>query len=162
MTTGPVNIRFAQPETLPGTTLERDRVVPAAVLYDEQGAETRPTVFRQHRPLVLAFLHAGCPACARFAEDAAARRKDLSSVGAEIRAVLDRPADSPLPVWIDEEGRARETLLGRDGAVPTLLLLDRYAAAQASYPAGDHGFPPVDELVAELDWLAVQCPECST
>lgn len=162
MTTGPVHLRFAQPETLPGTSLDRDRVVPAAALRDANGDEVRPTVFRQHRPLVLAFLHDECAACAQFAADAAARQRDFAAIGAEIRAVLATDADSPLPAWIDRDGRGRETMLGEQGTVPTIVLLDRYAAAQASYPAGDHGFPTVDELVSELDWLAVQCPECST
>lgn len=162
MTTGPVHLRFAQPETLPGTSLDRDRVVPAATLRDANGDEVRPTVFRQHRPLVLAFLHDDCAACAQFAADAAARQRDFAAIGAEIRAVLATDADSPLPAWIDRDGRGRETMLGEQGAVPTIVLLDRYAAAQASYPAGDHDFPPVEELVSELDWLAVQCPECST
>lgn len=162
MTTGPVHIRFAQPETLAGTALERDRVVPAVVLRDASGDEVRPTVFRQHRALVLAFLHPECPDCTRFAEDVASRLREFTAVGSEVRAVLDRPGDVSVPLWVDEGGRARQALLGSQGTLPTVVALDRYAAAQAAYPATDHDFPDVGELIAELDWLAVQCPECST
>ena len=50
--------------------------------------------------------------------------------------------------------------LGPGGAPPVVLVLDRYAAAWASYPAPGHRFPEPGEVVATLGHLAGMCPEC--
>ncbi|HWB71099.1 MAG TPA: redoxin domain-containing protein [Egibacteraceae bacterium] len=158
-----VRQRFAGHMQLPGTVLEFDRVVPGVALRERStGAQVSPTDFRQRRALVLCFLHADCEPCRDFAAGLADLADGIRSADAEVRAVLPEEQPAPLPVWVDADGRARRRLLGSDGQLPVVLILDRYAAAQQSHPAADHDFPDPGAILSTLRHQSMLCPECGT
>lgn len=154
---------WTQPATrLPGTALDEGQLLPDVTLQEaDSGRPWRPGQLRQHAALVLAFVHADCEPCTRFLETLAERDGDLRWAETQARAVAPEPAEAPLPLLVDADGRARERMLGADGEVPTVLVADRYSAAAASYPAAGHAFPDPDEVVATVRHLAILCPECS-
>lgn len=146
--------------SLPGTALEAERPVPAVRFGDAASGETVDLwYFRQRRALALCFLHDDCARCASFAEQLAALADDLRFADAEARVVLARPASLALPVLVERDG-ASARLLGQDARLPIIVLLDRYGAALASFPAPRHDFPDPDEVAATLLHDRLQCPEC--
>jgi hypothetical protein len=145
---------------LAGTILREGHVVPSVRFVDgATGDGTDLARFRQRASVVLAFLHAGCTACRAYADAIAAAGADLEWAGAVARAVVPTEVELALPVLVDASG-ATSALLGDDGGPPFVLVLDRYGAATAAYDASDHRFPSVEEIVATLTHLAIQCPEC--
>lgn len=157
---GTATRRFADPAPLPGTTLWHDQVVPNVRFSDATDSHVvRPTDFRHRRALVLGFVHDQCRDCAVWTQqaiDAVTGRSD-----AEIRVVAPRsgPRIRDGLLWLDRED-ARSRLL-TDPDVPAVLLLDRYGAIQEAGIADDHRLPDADQVIATLDHLAMQCPECS-
>jgi hypothetical protein len=147
-------------ETLPGTALEKDRVVPGTRMTDASGAEVSMRDFRQRFALAVCFLHDGCESCASYAGKLAEVEGDLGEVDARAIAVLSEPGILALAVWIDGRARARQRFLGPAAELPVILVVDRYGAALRSFPSPGHAFPPPDEVVATLRHLAFQCPEC--
>ncbi|HEX6207733.1 MAG TPA: hypothetical protein VF058_05170 [Actinomycetota bacterium] len=147
--------------TLPGTTLARGEVLPGTPLIDAAtGGEVRVWDFRGRTALVLCFLHLACEACERFAAGLAEAESEIRLTGACAFAVLREPAPSALPVFVDGDGDASRRFLGPEGALPTILVADRYAAAWESYPVLGHDFPPASEIVGDLWHLATMCEEC--
>ena len=142
--------------TLPGTVLERGRVLPGVSLVAGGGAWT-PWSLRGCSAQVLAFLHAACDACDAWAVDLAGAELH----GARAFAILDRPAVSALPVLVDPGGAARATLLGDRGEVPTVLVADRYAAAWEAYPAPGHDLPAAEEIAATIRHAEISCTDCA-
>lgn len=133
---------------LAGTTLERGRVIPGASLREARSGRELPVLgLRGRKALVLCVLHQGCDACERFGEALAEAEGDIAA--ADGRVLLLSP-----------DARAVKRLLGPDGVIPTVIVTDRYAAGWEAYPAPDHDFPPVTEVVATLWHLATMCPEC--
>jgi len=148
-------------EMLPGTALEKDRVVPGTAMTEaSSGTEVSMWDFRQRSSVVVCFLHDRCEPCAGYARELAGLQDDLHEVDARAIVVLNEPEDLDLPVWIDGPGRARQRFLAPDAELPVLLIVDRYGAAWRSFPARDHAFPAPAEVVATLRHLAFQCPEC--
>lgn len=148
-------------EMLPGTALEKDRVVPGTPMTDaSSGTEVSMWDFRQRSSVVVCFLHDRCERCAGFARELADLKDDLHEVDARAIVVLNEPEDLDLPVWVDEPGRARQRFLAPDAELPVILIVDRYAAAWGSFPSRAHAFPAPAEVVATLRHLAFQCPEC--
>jgi hypothetical protein len=146
---------------LAGTILREGDVVPSVRFVDgATGGGTDLARYRQRASVVLAFLHAGCTACRAYAGAIAAAGADLEWAGAVARAVVPTDEELSLPVLVDASGAATSTLLDGEGGPPFVLVLDRYGAATAAYGASDHRFPPVEEIVATLTHLAIQCPEC--
>jgi hypothetical protein len=148
-------------ETLPGTALEKDRVVPSTRMTDApSGAEVSIRDFRQRFALAVCFLHDGCEFCAGYAGKLAEVEGDLREVDARAIVVLSEPGALDLPVWVDGRARARQSFLGPAAELPVILILDRYGAAMRSFPSRGHAFPLPREVVATLRHLAFQCPEC--
>lgn len=143
---------------LPATVLEAGAVVPDVRLVDPAGGEVALSSFRQRRALVLAFLHDACDACRRYARDLAAAEPEIGWAGGVVRAVTDRDPDPSLPALLDPGGRARGRLLAT--GEPAVLVIDRYGAAWAAWPAPDHAFPEPAEVAASVRHEAFQCPEC--
>jgi hypothetical protein len=148
-------------EVLPGTALEKDRVVPGRpMIAASSGAEVSMSDFRQRFSLVVCFLHDRCERCAGYARKLADLEGDLREVDARAIAVLSESGVLDLPVWIDSRARARQRLLGPAAELPLILIVDRYGAAVRSFPSRSHAFPLPEEVVATLRHLAFQCPEC--
>jgi hypothetical protein len=148
-------------EVLPGTALEKDRVVPGTPMTEaSSGAEVSMWDFRQRFSVALCFLHDRCDDCADYVRKLADLEGDLREVDAGAIVVLSESKVLDLPVWIDVGGRARRRFLGPSAELPVILIVDRYGAALSSFPSRDHAFPPPAEVVASLRHLAFQCPEC--
>jgi hypothetical protein len=148
-------------EILPGTVLEKDRVVPGTPMTEaSSGAEVSMWDFRQRFSVAVCFLHDRCEACAGYAQKLAGLEGDLRDVDARAIVVLSEPGVLDLPVWVDGRARARQRFLGPAAELPVILIVDRYVAALRSFPSRGHAFPLPGEVVATLRHLAFQCPEC--
>jgi hypothetical protein len=148
-------------EVLPGTSLEKDRVVPGTPMTAaSSGAEVSMWDFRQRFAVAVCFLHDRCDACAGYARMLADLAGDLRELDARAIVVRGDSGVLDLPVWIDGHARARERFLGPAVELPVILIVDRYGAALRSFPSRGHAFPPPGEVVATLRHLAFQCPEC--
>ncbi len=146
---------------LPGTLLERERVVPNLRLPESPSGIIRGLHdFRGRRSLILAFLHSGCERCEAFVADLASHEQKIRESDGEVRVVLDTEEETAFPVLVDAEQRARRDLLGLDTALPAILVLDRDCAAYESHPASDHAFPDAGEVAGTLWHLSIMCPEC--
>jgi hypothetical protein len=146
---------------LPGTALEKDRVVPGTPMTESSsGAQVSMWDLRQRFSAAVCFLHDRCEACADYARKLAALENDLREVDARAIVVLSEPSVLALPVWVDERPRARGRFLGPSAELPVILIVDRYGAALRSFPSPGHAFPLPEEVVATLRHLAFQCPEC--
>lgn len=133
--------------SLPGTTLDRGRVVPGAPLRNlATGDDVSAWSFRGRTALVLCFLHEGCDACSSFLRSLDSIEEDLRVAQAKVLAV------SP-------DARATERFLG-SAELPLVVIVDRDGAAWTSYPAPQHDFPDPKELAATAWHLATMCPEC--
>lgn len=147
---------------LPGTALHADQVLPDVTLSDaDSGAPWRPSLLRMRSAFVLAFVHADCGDCDQLLADLAERQDDLRWAETKVRAVAPAEVDAPFPVALDPDGTAHARWLGPDGVVPTVLVVDRYAALHAAYPLPGHRGEDVDEVLATVCHLAIQCAECS-
>ncbi len=148
-------------DVLPGTTLEKERVLPSiAMTAAATGAETSLSDFRQRLALAVCFLHDRCETCARYAEELAELVEDFRQADATALVVLSEPASLNLPVLVDPDARARRRFLGPSAELPLILIVDRFGAASRSFPSRDHAFPAPEEVVATLWHLALECPEC--
>ncbi|MGH2675197.1 MAG: hypothetical protein ACRDH1_07285 [Actinomycetota bacterium] len=146
---------------LTGTLLEEGRVVPGVSFVDSgSGTEVNLWAFRQRLALVLAFLHERCAPCRAFAENLRTVKDDLDWAGALARAVLSQEEKLAVPVLLDRGRTGSRKLLGENPELPVVLIADRYGAASSSFSAAGHRFPAVEEVVATVVHLALQCPEC--
>lgn len=159
-TFGNATRRFADPVPLAGTAMWHDQVVPDVPFYDvTHDHVVRPTEFRHKRALVLGFIHDHCTDCAAWAQQAIEAVTGRSD--AEIRLVAPRfgPPNSDGFLWLDRQDVRGRLLTEPD--VPAVLLLDRYSAIQEVITAEGHRLPGSDHVIATLDHLSMQCPECS-
>jgi hypothetical protein len=124
-------------EILPGTVLEKDRVVPGTPMTEaSSGAEVSMWDFRQRFSVAVCFLHDRCEACAGYAQKLAGLEGDLRDVDARAIVVLSEPGVLDLPVWVDGRARARQRFLGPAAELPVILIVDRYVAALRSFHLG--------------------------
>jgi hypothetical protein len=146
---------------LPGTVLERERVVPNLRLPESPSGITRGLHdFRGRKSLILPFLHSGCERCKAFVADLASHEQKIRQSDGEVRVVLDAAEETAFPVLVDAEQQARRALLGPETALPAILVLDRDSAAYESHPVSDHSFPDAGEVAGTLWHLSIMCPEC--
>jgi hypothetical protein len=148
-------------EFLPGTPLEKDRVVPGVPMTaDSSGDEVSLWDFRQRAALALCFLHDRCESCAGYARKLAKVSGELREFDAIALAVVGESAALDLPVLVDTGTRARQRFLGPAAEMPLVLIVDRYGTAWRSFRSRGHAFPPPEEVVDTLRHPALQCPEC--
>jgi peroxiredoxin len=151
----------AMTEVLPGTALEKERVVPdIPMTAAASGTEVSLSDFRQRLALAVCFLHDGCEPCARYAGEFAESIEELRQADATAFVVLTEAASLDVPVLLDTDSRARRRFLGASAELPLVLIVDRFGAASSSFPSRDHAFPAPQEVVATLWHLALECPEC--
>jgi hypothetical protein len=133
-------------EALPGTVLERGRVVPGALLTDVRtGDRVSAWSLRGRRAVVIAFVHAGCSKCEAFLAELEGHTEEMAAAGGQLLVV----GDGSVTRW-----------LGEGAELPLVLVVDRDGAAWRSYPAAGHAFPDPAEVTATLWHLATMCPEC--
>jgi hypothetical protein len=150
---------FTRP--LGGTALEIDEVVPGVPMIDAAtGASVSLWDLRQRFAAAVCFLHGSCRTCAAFVRALRSRDRELRDADAVALVIAPAPAYLEPPVWLDQDGRAREHVLGPGVELPVILIVDRYGAAAESFPSPGHAFPSPEEVVATLRHLAMQCPEC--
>ncbi len=148
-------------ETLPGTTLEKDRVVPATSMIEAASGNAMSLGdYRQRMSLAVCFLHDRCEICSTYAGQLAKFAPDLQEADATALAVLTEPARLAIPVLVDANAQARQRFLGPSAELPLVLIVDKFGAAWRSFPSPGHAFPPPQEIVSTLLHLALECPEC--
>jgi hypothetical protein len=138
--------------------------VPAGRLETVGGATVDPHLTR-HASSVLVFPHPGCAACARYLQELDGAAGELDPWDGRAFAVPDEAGREDLarelsmPV-VTRGGRLR-ALAGIPGDGAHVLVADRFGLVYRSEAVGPaHELPPLDDLVAEARYIAIQCPEC--
>lgn len=125
--------------------------------------------YRGRRDLVVLLLEGRGKDNWRPLLDELTRRYDqIKEAGAEVLAVLDSEqaasgVQAPFPVGWDPNGALLQRLTGLAGdeAVSAVFVTDRFGEVfmQDTYDAGAPP-PQVDEIIALVDYIERQCPEC--
>lgn len=114
---------------------------------------------------VLVFVHGrGCAACRRLVGRLVQSRAELAELQAEVLIISpDGETESPFPVLVDGEGKARRAysgLLPEEGDV-LIFVLDRFGAAYAGYAGPEEDAEgQAGEVLEWLEFIELQCPEC--
>lgn len=129
---------------------------------------------------LVALLHgADCAQCTSYLHQLAERHDDIVDADGRVIAVMSERADRagsagpasepagdenatdpsvPFPILLDREQRLAAAL---DVPPPAIVTADQWGAVHSVDAAGSaHSFPRVDELLASLNYLSIQCPEC--
>jgi len=149
---------------------------PRFSLPDGQGGRVSSGDFYEAANLVLLFLHeTGCAACRLFLLQVSKRMADFAGEAARLIAIYPQPADAlrepPLVSrgeilhLSDENGAVRKNYLDlmaddlvRPGEV-MLFVLDAYGAPYACLKGEEPDIPAIDDLLAWLRFIGIQCPE---
>lgn len=146
-----------------GLKLKKGAILPSAELPATGGGSVRLDLHRGRRNLVLFLTHpSGCAGCEEKLRELAAGRAELAAEAAELLAVVPGAEPEaaelkgrlglPFPVLADAAGS-----LGNEG---TLVVADRFGEIFACTRAGQqHELPSIPEIVEELAFIGVQCPE---
>jgi len=138
-------------------------------LPDASGKQVHPWEYRQRNNLVLFFHHgADCPTCRSTLQDLAANLPALRAEQAVVLAIgPDQPPAAHHPaaelavsqrLLCDPAGH---TVLQHGLAVPAIVVADRFGEIWAAWQGGDaHALPDSEEIVAWLEFIERQCPEC--
>lgn len=144
--------------TNPGRRLPDLRLRPA-----DGGAEVGIRAPGRKAP-VLALLHgAGCESCREYVRSLEQVRSCLEDWDGRILLVVPEASGSPqprssFPVLVDEAHRLAHALSVQP---PATVVADQWGEIHWAGEAGrEHRFPPPEELVEWVRYLAVQCPEC--
>lgn len=120
----------------------------------------------QHSSVVV-FPHPRCGGCLTYLRRLDELSDDLAVWGGRPVAVLIDEAEAralaqrlSFPVLLDHDARARHRAgIRPDGAA--VLVADRFGTVYRSDRAGrDHHFPGDQEIVNEVRFIGIQCPEC--
>ncbi len=146
------------------------RMVSSFTLPDPDGHAVSIWSYRQRLNLVLFFHHGStCLDCRELLRELAASAADYREEEAAVLAIgPDRPpeakhlADSlacPFPILSDPSGHA----IARQGLdVPSVVISDRFGEIWAAWTGDGHeALPPSQEIRRWLEFVELQCPECS-
>lgn len=147
----------------------RDRVT-------DDGSPFSLQTLRDRRQVCLFLAHdPACLACFGYARQLAGRRESLDAAEGTL-VVVTAGAPDGLADWrhglasdavlvADPDGdwhRAVAAHLGLEATAATLVVLDRFLAPRVVASAADAGgLPDPSEVIAWLDYLVLECPECS-
>jgi hypothetical protein len=152
---------------------ERDRLtnperrLPDLDLPSIPGGEPRPIRTPGRRSPVLVLAHGpDCVACNEFIRQLHGEKEALQEWDGKV--VVVRPAvEAGSPTWpaaeLFPEVADPERRLTAAAAVgpPAVVVADQWGQIHLAREAGDeHAFPTVSELVSELRYLSIRCPEC--
>lgn len=116
---------------------------------------------------VLLLPHPGCRRCRRFlhALDGAAEQFSswgrLRAVTTEASAADQLVEEVGFDVLLDAAGDLRRGLEVA-GEAAAAVVLDAHGQVFFATDLDEHDFPPIDDLLVEARFAAVQCPECET
>ena len=141
--------------------------LPAMMLESSSGTEVSLEIPRR-RSGVVVLIHGGaCAICRAYVLGLLARAAEIAEWDGQLLVVQDgESADLQLGedaaegarVYIDRE-RILQLRIGL--AAPAVLVADQWREIHLMESAGaEHGFVAIDEILAWLRYLAVQCPEC--
>jgi peroxiredoxin len=143
--------------------------LPGFALPDTSGGTTRLWDFKQRRPVLLAFPHAGgCPVCRTWLATLAARRAELADLDVAALVIVTEPVararelraalDLPFTVLADEKGATRDVYSLEDGV--GLYVADRYLQCLGAWRSPDaNGLPALAEPLTLL--LAAEQEDCA-
>jgi peroxiredoxin len=157
---------------------EADHRIPAPrfSLPDDQGSCVSSGDFYESANLVLLFLHGpGCAVCQSFLCEVSRRRADFAGEAARLVAIYSQPVEAlrGIPPVLrgeirhlsDEDGAVRKNYLDlmADGLVKPgevmLFVLDAYGAPYACLKGEEPEISAIDDLLAWLRFISIQCPE---
>ena len=145
------------------------RPLPEVTLQPPGGGEPLRVRARGRRSPVLVVRHPqGCAGCDAYLAELAGSRDEISEWDGRVVVVIpdgasvpdppERAADQPFPVGVDVEGRLAAAL---SVEVPALAIADQWGELHLIEAAGSgHRFPPVEEVIEWVRYLAIHCPEC--
>lgn len=138
-----------------------------------------PWDYKQHRNLVLFFLHsAECRKCRQLLREIAAHYSEYRRMEAEVLAISADEIDHlrqmaqelalPFPVLVDSDGRATDLYLKQaaqaaETAAPAaaVFVADRWGAIFIRKIAEqEHDLPAEEEIREWLEFIELQCEEC--
>lgn len=121
------------------------------------------------RASVVVLIHdEGCEECRRYLHRLVAKGEEINEWDGEVLAVGAASPTAAAAVVADGRVRFR-VFVDPDGdlsaalevQVPAVAIADRWGELRLRESAGlDHGFYAVEEVVAWLRYLAIECPEC--
>ncbi len=133
------------------------------------GATVTRSQFRHAHPLVLIFVNdPGAPQALELLRNVDSRGEKFAQIGAQVYAVSPAPAPIPvqLPILADPDNATRQDYLDLfpDGERPAgaeivIVILDRYGTPGAAGSGLSAGEPAVDEMLAWVWGLELECPE---
>jgi hypothetical protein len=154
--------------------LELRQMIPPLAARTLAGAMVRAWDYKQKKALLIAFLHADCPRCARFLEQLYERAAELAEREAVALVIFSEvpPAalTGSLPAHIviatDMSGQAQHAFLGEEVFGPAgqqlvgVFVADRYGELFAQWVGGDSALPGVPEALSWLAQIQITCEEC--
>ena len=152
---------------LEGTALRRGGLIPSVSLLDGRtGSPVSLSSFRQRSGLLLLLLHGACERCDEFGDATAASTTDLLDIDVVPRTVApasraNEPSRESVPVVLDPSCRFTKAVLGPDGEVPVVLLVDRFNSPWHAWNAWGHEFPSQREVVETAVHMMLTCDDCS-
>lgn len=154
--------------------LRTEQVIPSFYLPSARGATIGPRTYQRRRNLVLFFFHDGqCQVCQALLEEFARRYQDIQDANAEVMAVSTVSAEQaraiaadlnlPFPLLYDPPGSVVDRFTYSDPStrrpVPVIVVTDRFGAVYTSIQVDEAQPPTVEEVLAWLRFIELQCPE---
>jgi peroxiredoxin len=146
-----------------------EKRLPAISLNAVPSGEHQPLRPPGRRASVVALAHgAECEACLAYLGLLAGRAAEIEEWNGRLIAVTEQPWEEAraLPAPLGEHvlllsDPYRQVARACGVSVPALLVADRWGALYLAHPAGaEHRWPPPEEVLSALKYLAIQCPEC--
>ena len=159
-------------------SLEMQRgTVPYITLHKGDGSPLDLWQYKGRRNLVLFVAHGtSCPECRSYLRALAGRYRELQEWETELIAlvpgkpeeVLDFSCDLnlPNPVALEQAGMISFKLglageAGAQGPQAGLIIADRWGEIYETFRAGGgHDLPSEDEVLKNVRFIEIQCPEC--
>ncbi len=151
------------------------QLIPPLTIHTSEGRTLQAWDFKQKKNLVIAFLHADCPACREFLAHLAAASRELADRESFALVVfLETPSRTlveGLPTEViagtDVSGRSVRNFLGRDALSNRgleqlgVFVTDRYGEVFAEWVVPDHNrLPGIAEIMSWLRQIEIACEEC--
>jgi AhpC/TSA family len=151
------------------------QLIPPLTIHTSEGRTVHAWDFKQKKNLVIAFLHADCPACREFlARLAIAGREFAEREAIALIVLLETPSRTlaeGLPAEIvlgtDVSGRSVRNFLGKDALSSQgleelgVFVTDRYGEVFAQWAVSDHNqLPGITEILSWLGHIEIACEEC--
>ncbi len=151
--------------------------VPYILLHQGDGRTLDLWQYKGRRNLVLFVAHStSCPECRSYLKALASRYREFQEWETELIALvpgkpeevldLTRDLDLPNPVALEQAGMISFKLGLADeasgrGSQAGLVVADRWGEIYGTFKAGGgHELPSGDEVLKDLRFIEIQCPEC--